>query len=167
MRGELPVGLCRTRPGERGEQVLPRQVERLLHVRGLRRDRDDGVVLGQHQAELSVGAVAAEAVAGQPVLEPVALLPVGVVGVCLGLAGTSERPRRRDLHRRGGVDPLLGQELPVAPPAPLEEELAQPRDRVRRGEEPGESDLPAAALLPAERADPERVEQARPQVGKE
>ena len=71
-----------------------------LHVLGLRRSiATHGVLLGQHQAELAVGAVAAVAVPRHPELEAVALPPVRVRLVGVG-----------DVRAGGLGDPRLGQQ---------------------------------------------------------
>ena len=60
---------------------------------------DDGVLLGQHDHVLAVGAVAAVAVLRHPQLEAVALLPVRLLALRVG-----------DLHRRRLGHPTLGEQ---------------------------------------------------------
>ena len=62
---------------ERGEEFIPDGVELALHVAGVGRDRDDHILVGDHDYELTTRAVAAERVMGTaPELEAVALTPI-------------------------------------------------------------------------------------------
>ncbi|VXB73774.1 hypothetical protein FRIGORI9N_410010 [Frigoribacterium sp. 9N] len=143
----------RVRP-EGGQQVRPRRVEHGLHVERLAGQGEHDVVFGQHDGELSVGAVAAVAVAGHPELEPVALRPVGV-----------RLARVRDVRARGLGDPLARQQLHAVPLALLQVQLAEGGDRVGGGVQSAEAELAAGRVaLPPDLADAERVEQAWSQV---
>ena len=76
--------------GERGvfqgwEEVSPDEVEFVLHVLGVGGEDDDGVLLGEDDAELAKGTVAAVGVvAAAPELEAVALGPVAVGFIAVG-----------------------------------------------------------------------------------
>ena len=83
----------------RAGQLVPEDIEDLLHVVHPGGGRDDEVRLGDDDAELAVGAVAAEPVSGQPVLVPVPLPPVDgavrVVVVVDVLPGRATQPSGR------------------------------------------------------------------------
>src|SRR5712671_2329399 len=100
---------------EGGEEFVPDDVEFALHVAGVGGDRDDGVLFGHDDAELAVGAVAAECVvAATPELEAVALIPIfGRIAAVGNLFG-------------GGLfDPACGNELFAVPLAFLQIEQAE------------------------------------------
>ena len=135
--------------------MRPGRVEHALHVRRRGGGDEDGVLLGQQHDELAVRAVAPHrAVAAAPELEAVTLPPVRV-----GLG------RVRRVQREGGLGPPLGQDLPPAVRAPVEVELAEAREHLRRQVQPGEGDVPpGGVLVPPAGGDAERLEQPRPQV---
>ncbi len=63
-----------------GQELVPDQVQLPLHVIGVRGNRDDHVLLRQHDAELAVRSVTpVRAVPTSPELESIALLPVAPV----------------------------------------------------------------------------------------
>ena len=86
---------------------------------------DDGVVLGQHEAELPEGTVAAVSVPGHPELEAVALV------------GSARSPGVG--LRRVASHPVLGHQLGALPPASLQVQLAELGDVLGGGVQPGEA----------------------------
>ena len=109
--------------GERGrldgrQELVPDQVQDGLHVLDAAGDGDHGVLLGQHDAVLPEGPVAAiGAVAAAPELVAVALVPVA-----FGIAPVGGLPRGGRLH------PGRGDKLLALPLALLQVELAEPGD---------------------------------------
>ncbi len=77
------------------EEVIPDEVEFVLHVFGVGGEDDDGVLFREDDAELAEGTVAAVGVvAAAPELEAVALGPVAVGFIAV-----------RDLSGGGLIDP--------------------------------------------------------------
>ena len=63
----------------RGEKLVPDQIQHRLHVLHSARDGDHGILLGQDDAELAEGPVAAEGpVPATPELVAVALVPIAL-----------------------------------------------------------------------------------------
>ena len=150
LRAVVRRGAVQTR-----EQVRPHGVQHRLHRLGAGGHGDHRVLLGQDDAELPEGAIAAVAVPGHPELEAVALAPVGVVLLVRGV----------DLPGRRLRDVALRQQLDVVPAAALQVQLAELGDVLGAGEQAAEALLPAGRPgQPADLADAERVEQPRPQV---
>src|SRR5205823_8177875 len=105
-------------------------------------------------AELAEGAVAAVAVAGHPELQAVALAPVEVVLV-----------RGVDLPGRRLLDVALGEQLVLAPAAPLQVQLPQLGDVLGAGEQAAEALLSARwPAQPLVLDDASRVGPTRPRV---
>src|SRR5205823_2412413 len=100
---------------ESGQQFVPDDVEFALHVVGVGGDGDDGILFGNDDAELAVGAVTAEGVvAAAPELEAVALVPIfGRVAAIRNLSGS------------GLFDPRSWNELLASPLAFLQIEQAE------------------------------------------
>ena len=125
---------------DRRQQVRPERVQHALHVGGVRRRGDHGVVLGQDHAELPVRAVAAVAVPRHPELEAVALAPVRVRLVRVG-------------HLAPGrlIDPRVAEQPPAVPDAALQVEQAELGDGVGGGVQTAEAEVRGRAGTPARR----------------
>ena len=129
-------------------------VEERLHRLGLREERDDGVLFGQHHHVLAERPVAAVAVATHPGLQAVAATPVRFGPL-----------RVLDLHRRRLGDPALGQDPLAVPDAVVEVQLSEPGDGVQVREHTREAQVDARLVLePAQLADADRVEHAASQL---
>ena len=75
---DLAGGVFRQRPGLKGgEELVPNGVQLVLRRVGVGRDDDHRVLVGQHEQELTAGAVAAIGVVGAaPELKAVTLPPI-------------------------------------------------------------------------------------------
>src|SRR5687768_13926864 len=132
--------------------MCPDLVQDALHVLGPGCCGDHRVLLGEDNAELPVGPVAAVTMPGHPKLEPVTLPPVGIRFL-----------RVLDLESGRLGDPLLRQQPLTIPDSTLEVQQPKPGDRVRSRVQ---SRVPKIAtgdvLLPAGLNDAERVEETGP-----
>ena len=133
------------------QEMVPEQVEHLLHVADATGDGDDRLLLGQHHAVLTERSIAAvRPVSAPPELVPVALVPIaGRVAAIGGLAGG------RFVNEGGG------NQLPTAPFAPLQVELPKGGDVFSPDAQaiaPGRDSL--GAEFPGLTADAQGVEQA-------
>ena len=164
MRGEVRGGLLelcvfggvrRERIfGKGGQQFLPHEVEFTLHLAGLCGDGDDSVVLRDHEADLTVAAVATEAVVlAAPELKAIALLPVrrfatGRFGIVHVLRG-------------GFCDPFFREQRLPVPVAALQVELTKFRDVLRADVQAISAEAVALrARIPHGAFDAERLKEA-------
>ena len=152
-------GVCGERAfGEGWQQLFPNEVEFGLHLAGLRGDGNDGVVLGDHEADLAVATITTEAVVlAAPELKAVALLPIGRFAA--GRFGIVH------VLRGGFCDPFFGEQLLPVPFAALQVELAKLRDVLRADMQAVSTEAVAlGAGVPHGAFDAERLKKARFEV---
>ena len=143
----------------RREQMFPDEIELALHARALAGDRDDRVLLREHDGELSERAVAAERlVLAAPELIAISLEPV-ILRVGAGRLGGR---RLLDLEGGGFLDPFRGQNFAAFPGAFLQIELAEFREIFGAHAQPPAAGIDAARTrLPGGAFDAERFKHAR------
>ena len=138
-----------------GHQTVPDEVENVPDLRRARGNGDDGVLLGHDEGELAAGA-------GGPI-GPVAVTPelvsVSLVPGAVGIAAVGGLPAGGLLH------PLGGQQLFALPLAPLQIQLPEAGDRLRRDAQPESAVRDALGIgAPGRLHDAQRVQQPRAQI---